>query len=83
MVVLCSSGACSRYSPEDNVRAKLFCNGDLLEHKGIRDLCDQVGDKESCGSVGEIIAFQLQVLVQSHDGGIVEQDLVDKLHGIA
>jgi len=45
--------------------------------KGCEDtighLCYQVGNEECCSSICEIVAFQLQVLWQTHDCGILVQ----------
>lgn len=39
-------------------------------------------DEEEGRNVGEVVALKTKVLGQAHHGGIVEDDLVEELHGV-
>lgn len=41
----------------------------------IRDFKTEQANKEECRNIGEVVALKLEVLVEAHDGGILEDDI--------
>lgn len=71
MVIFCCCSAGGSYAPHDDIESKPFCYRELLNYQTIWYFCDQVRNEECRSSVREVVAFEVQIFVDSHNGSIL------------
>lgn len=76
-VRLASRVACDQDSPADHVDRQVLADGEALHEVGRDGLGDDVADVEDGSQVVVLVA--LEVVLDAHDGGIVEERLVQVL----